>query len=43
MKYYIVIIIALLVLFLLTTYLQGLGYLIFIGLIFGYIFFNTKR
>ncbi|WP_344816519.1 hypothetical protein [Flavobacterium cheonanense] len=42
MKYYIVIILALVVLFLLTTYLEGLGFFIFIGLIIGYIFYHTK-
>lgn len=42
MKFYIVIILAIAVFLLLTTYLEGLGFLIFIGLIFGYIFYHTK-
>jgi hypothetical protein len=42
MKFYIVIILAIAVFLLLTTYLEGLGFFIFIGLIFGYIFYHTK-
>lgn len=42
MKNYIFILLAVALFLLLTTYLEGLGFLIFIGLIFGYIFYHTK-
>lgn len=42
MKNYIFILLAVALFLLLTTYLEGLGFLIFIGSIFGYIFYHTK-